>query len=62
LIDFNYEHQKDIICDPQTSGGLLIFVDSSFQKELELILNNNQLPSAPIGQVTISKGNLINIQ
>lgn len=41
---------KELVADPQTSGGLLIAVDPDKQKDLELILNNRGCYANPIGQ------------
>jgi len=47
------EHQKQILCDPQTSGGLLIAIDDGTEAEqkLEALLEKNQIAAYPIGQL-----------
>jgi len=42
------EHQKHILADPQTSGGLLIAVDESKTEEFENILRANGVPEKNI--------------
>ncbi len=46
------EKQKAIICDPQTSGGLLLAVAHSGQEEISRILKVAGLHSEPIGIIT----------
>jgi selenide,water dikinase len=43
---------KNLVCDPQTSGGLLIAVDPDAYKEVETLLLAEGLCSKPIGQMT----------
>lgn len=47
------ERQKQILCDPQTSGGLLIAIDGGAEAEqkLEALLEKNQIAAYPIGQL-----------
>lgn len=45
------ESNKEILCDPQTSGGLLIAVDKSAQKEVEKLLLQNGLSAEAIGEM-----------
>ncbi|MCS5591426.1 MAG: selenide, water dikinase SelD [Gammaproteobacteria bacterium] len=47
--------QKSIICDPQTSGGLLISVSQSAKGTVRKILENRQLSFAEIGEVCAVK-------
>jgi len=47
-------YQEDdylLLADPQTSGGLLVAVDPSFQNQFETILAENGLSVAPIGRM-----------
>ena len=39
------------LCDPQTSGGLLISVDSNKEQELIALLQKNDLPIARVGKM-----------
>jgi selenide,water dikinase len=48
-IDPLTDHQKAVLCDPQTSGGLLIAVDPEFQGEFEALLSSSELPHSSIG-------------
>jgi len=51
-ISVNAEHQINLICDPQTSGGLLIAVDESFADTFTDLLVTNGFPVLkPIGKV-----------
>ncbi len=55
LKDFVSELTGDqllLLCDPQTSGGLLIAVDPSEKEKVEEILNRFQCPSKPIGYLS----------
>lgn len=45
------ETQKAIICDPQTSGGLLITVSQSAKIAVRTMLENRQLVFAEIGEI-----------
>lgn len=45
------EQQKAIICDPQTSGGLLISVSSEGEAELQQLLSNNGVEPICIGEL-----------
>lgn len=69
----NYNNYKDVffgfkdldfipLCDPQTSGGLLIFVDTVYKDEFEKVLADNGLNefSKPIGKITDQ--NSVNIE
>ena len=40
-----------VLCDPQTSGGLLISVDPTFQKEFERIAVENNANVFQIGEL-----------
>lgn len=46
---------KNILCDPQTSGGLLIAVDHNHQQEFEQLANENGLDLVSFGWLTESK-------
>ena len=46
---------KDIICDPQTSGGLLIAVDSNAENEIIAELKEGGVDATKIGVVTERK-------
>jgi len=45
------EMKKNLLCDPQTSGGLLLAVDSGSQAEVERILNEHSIVAQPIGHM-----------
>lgn len=44
------DFQKAVLCDPQTSGGLLVAVDPSAQKDFEHTCQQNGLNVQPIGK------------
>lgn len=46
------DRQKMIMCDPQTSGGLLIAVSPAAKAEVLEILSSNRVKAAEIGQMT----------
>ena len=45
------ERQRQILCDPQTSGGLLIAVRKNAAQKVESILKNKGLYAEPIGEL-----------
>lgn len=45
------EHQQHIVCDPQTSGGLLVAVQPHAGVEVEMLLAAAGLHATPIGQL-----------
>ena len=49
---------KAIVCDPQTSGGLLVAVDPSAAAALHQCLTDHALESAPIGKMVPSADDL----
>ena len=50
-----------ILCDPQTSGGLLIAVEDNARAEVEELLRNNQISTQSIGYLTDKKDKLITV-
>jgi selenide,water dikinase len=53
--------QKAILCDPQTSGGLLIAVQKDKQAEFEQTMSINGLQLKQIGKIIASKKPLITV-
>jgi len=45
------ERKRYILCDPQTSGGLLIAVEKEASKKVESILKSKGLYAEPIGEI-----------
>jgi len=45
------DQQKHIVCDPQTSGGLLVAVEFDASNDVEALLASNGLHALPIGQL-----------
>ena len=50
------EDQKQILCDPQTSGGLLVAVDKAGNKDFLDMINQTELSLEPIGELTSYTG------
>ncbi len=50
------EFIRDVVCDPQTSGGLLVSVHPSAQDEVERVLQDEGCYSRPIGEVVEGQG------
>lgn len=48
-VQLNSEEEKWILCDPQTSGGLLIAVENDSAKEVENLLKSNKIDAVPFG-------------
>ncbi|HNP18887.1 MAG TPA: selenide, water dikinase SelD [Fulvivirga sp.] len=55
------ESNKLILCDPQTSGGLLLAVEDNATNEVEQLLNDNGLSSERFGSLTEKKDLLIKV-
>jgi selenide,water dikinase len=45
------QRQREILCDPQTSGGLLVMVNDADQDELLKVTREHGLELEPIGQM-----------
>ncbi len=58
-IKLKEDNQKLILCDPQTSGGLLIAVEESACDEVEKLLQENNLNAKPFGKLVASSEKLI---
>lgn len=57
------DEQRNVLCDPQTSGGLLMAVEPKGQQELEKLFANAGLDLSPIGQlVPPQNGAKINVR
>jgi selenide,water dikinase len=52
---------KSILCDPQTSGGLLIAVEETAINEVEALLNKNGVGTQALGYLTERKNVLITV-
>ena len=48
--------ERDLLCDPQTSGGLLVSVCPNQSAEVEAVLRDAGLPAHSIGRLTRSEG------
>jgi len=57
-IQLRDERDRLILCDPQTSGGLLIAVEPDSREAVENILRKHQLSDAPLG-VLKPQGNVL---
>ncbi|MDP2724034.1 MAG: selenide, water dikinase SelD [Bacteroidales bacterium] len=55
------EEQKNILCDPQTSGGLLISVDENYSEEVEALLKGENLVCHSFGYLTNKGVELIKV-
>jgi selenide, water dikinase len=53
--------QKTILCDPQTSGGLLAAVEHGRETEFENICNKHQLSVKPFGKFVSREDKLVSI-
>ncbi|MBT6211361.1 MAG: selenide, water dikinase SelD [Woeseia sp.] len=45
------ETQQKLVCDPQTSGGLLVIVDEQAEREFLTVTNAHDLALEPIGRI-----------
>ena len=45
------DHWRPLLCDPQTSGGLLIAVDEAGRGAVQALLREHGLPDQPIGRL-----------
>ena len=58
LVKLKNENYKALLCDPQTSGGLLIAVDDSGEKEVLELLKSHGVDPQPIGSLK-EKGDIM---
>jgi len=56
------DNQKHILCDPQTSGGLLVAVDKAKTSEIEDLFNDRNLDLKPFGEIIPKREFLIELQ
>ncbi len=60
-IQLSEESQKNILCDPQTSGGLLIAVQPDSCEEVESLLRENNIKTVSFGELITQKNRLITV-
>lgn len=60
-IQLKEDDQKAILCDPQTSGGLLVAVDETAITQVEKILSNHSMETKPLGYLTERTDVLISV-
>lgn len=54
--------QRHLLCDPQTSGGLLLAVAADAQREVAQMLGTAGLPATPIGKLDATAGDTVRIR
>lgn len=55
------EKMKPLLCDPQTSGGLLVAVEDNAKQEVEALLKKYHYPSNSIGYLTNQEKVLVRV-
>lgn len=60
-VKLSNESYKLLVCDPQTSGGLLLAVDPGEQKNIELFLKKHKVHAKPFGKLIHSVDPMINV-
>ncbi|HSC80621.1 MAG TPA: AIR synthase-related protein, partial [Chitinolyticbacter sp.] len=55
------EAQRDLLCDPQTSGGLLVAVAPDGQAEFLAVAAELGLNLAPIGQLVARQAHAVEV-
>ena len=60
-LDLPEGFKRDLLCDPQTSGGLLVSVEAGSVEEVRRVLSEAGLPSEVIGEIVAEKSPLITI-
>ncbi|MBK5278007.1 MAG: selenide, water dikinase SelD [Bacteroidia bacterium] len=55
------EEQKVILCDPQTSGGLLVSVDKNYAQEFESVVKSKNYDLIPFGILTEKGKNVVTV-
>ena len=55
-VRLQHDNQRHLLTDPQTSGGLLVSVDSTYSAELEALLVQLDCPSQSFGRITAGEG------
>ncbi|WP_423129111.1 selenide, water dikinase SelD [Gaoshiqia sp. Z1-71] len=60
-VQLRNEQEKLILCDPQTSGGLLIAVDPAAIDQVEQLLTSHQVQAVPFGYLTPQTEKLITL-
>ncbi len=58
-IELDDESLKLLLCDPQTSGGLLIAVEPEHAPAVELLLNKNDIETSCFGELVSKKDKLV---
>jgi len=61
FIDLKDEKLKPILCDPQTSGGLLIAVEEQALEKVQELLKTNNYPATSFGYLTEKKEKFITV-
>lgn len=56
------EEDKYILCDPQTSGGLLLAVESSALQDIQMLLAQKNMPTVPFGKLIAQRDKLVIIK
>ncbi|MEZ4949902.1 MAG: hypothetical protein R2784_11015 [Saprospiraceae bacterium] len=54
--------QKAVLCDPQTSGGLLVAVDESSVAEFQEAMKAEGFDLKPFGEMVIQKEKLVYVK
>jgi selenide,water dikinase len=60
-VQLKHESDKLILCDPQTSGGLLIAIENQAIPELEALFMAHNIPAIPFGKLLSPRDILIKI-
>ncbi len=55
------DYQKNILCDPQTSGGLLVAVEPEDVNKVEELFETNGLNLKPLGEIIAKGNNTVNV-
>ncbi len=60
-VNLRNKNYKNILCDPQTSGGLLIAVEPHTEEEVEALLKSNGIKTKKFGKFLKQREPLINV-
>lgn len=60
-ISLSDDGQKDLLCDPQTSGGLLLAVEPESCEEVEQLLENKGIHAVSFGELNVNSTYLIKV-